>query len=260
MKRRLLAQYFDLPVIGFSPLQVDGSVVDAGSMLGFAAQLGQNGMSSVGSTNFATSAATTITLTSLGNLLQRLTAGSACTVTIDSAYNIVATIPGATNGQSFPFIIVTNASTTVATPTLLDTSVTLSGTTTVLSAAARWYRGQITQLTSSTGSALTAGTTFTSITQVGSSNLFTLALGTNTISPTVGNLIYVGVTAGTLPPGWYPITTATSATSMVIATPSGTTWTATAATMVQPAVVPVTYSPLLTITGLMATVTATMSV
>jgi hypothetical protein len=262
--------YFDLPVIpsaaspnpptSIPPGLFSGNVSDIGAMATLINRFSAGGMNSTGATNFATSAGATITLTNLPNLLQRLTNGGAVTVTIDSAYNIVNQIPNPFNGQTFPFNIITNAGTTVATPTLLVTDVTLSGTTTVLAAAMRWYQGQITQLTTSTGSALTTGTTFTSLTQVGTSNMFTVALGTNAISPTVGNLIYLGVTAGTLPAGWYPIVTVSSATSFVIATPLGTVWTATAATMTQPTPVPVTYAPLLTITGLCATVTATMSV
>jgi hypothetical protein len=75
-------------------------------------------------------------------------------------------------------------------------------------------------------------------------------LGTNAISPTVGNAIYIGTTAGTLPAGWYPIVKVTSATSFVIATPPGTVWTCTAATLNSSSVAPLTYSPLITITGL----------
>ena len=125
-------------------------------------------------------------------------------------------------------------------------------------------------MSTTVGSTLTAGTTWTSLTQVGSTNNYTVALGTNAISPTVGNAIYLGVTAGTLPAGWYPINKVTSATSFVIAAPvSGSAWTATAVTLPGTATVPTSaytpglpglFSPLLTITGMMATVTATMSV
>lgn len=242
-------------------VEVDGSQVPASALLPAFDSLANFGIGGTAS-NFSTSSGTSATLTALRNLTQRFTAGSATTVTIDYAYNIVNTIVGAFNGMTFPFVIITNASTTIATPTLSSGSggVTLSGTTTVLAAAARWYQGQITQLTSTTGSAVTAGTTFTSIAQVGSTNAFTLTLSGNSISPTEGNLIYLGVTAGTLPAGWYPIAKVTSATSMVIMTPKGTVWTATAATVPGTTVAPATYSPLITITGMMATVTATMSV
>ena len=181
--------------------------------------------------NFATSAASSATLTNLGNLEQRLTNGGAVTITLDSAYNIVSALPGfsllsqlglSLLGQTFGFVIVTNASTTVATPTLSDTAVTLAGTTTVLGAAMRKYVGQITQLTTNVGFVPDSGTTFTSIAQVGSTNNFTVTLGVNATSPVVGTAIYLGVTTGTLPAGWYPINKVTSATSFVIATPPGT--------------------------------------
>jgi hypothetical protein len=277
MKRKhlaaLISSYFALgigpPITGIpGQLAVLGSMADPAALI---AVLNQMTLAGIGSDSvpFATSAAATITLTAIQNLVQRLTNGGAVTVSIDAAYNIVNQIPGAFVGQTFPFEIITNAGTTVATPTLLATDVTLAGTTTVLAAAMRWYQGQITQIASVSGSAVTAGTTFTSIAQVGATNLFTVTLGTNTITPTVGNLFYLGVTAGTLPPGWYPINKVTSATSFVISTPLGAVWTATAATVPGTAVVPVSqyspglvgvYSPLLTITGMMATVTATMSV
>jgi hypothetical protein len=194
-------------------------------------------------------------LTALGNLTQRITTGGASTVTLDSAYNIVKTLPTPLAlGQTFTFMIVTNAATTVATPTLSDTAVTLSGTTTVTAAGARWYQGAVTQINSTTGSTLTAGSTFTSIAQIGTTNNFTVTLGTNAIVPTVGNLFYIGTTTGTLPAGWYPINAVTSATSFVVALPVGTVWTATAATLLSSAVAPSTYSPLVTITGMYATV------
>jgi len=249
--------------------EVDGALVPAGSLLG---ALGSIINSSVAgdSAPFTTASGTTATITALQNAVFRYTAGSATTVTIDSAYNIVRQMQNPYLGQTFPFVIITNASTTIATPTLSDTAVTLSGTTSVLGAAARWYQGQITQMSTTVGSTLTAGTTWTSLTQVGSTNNYTVALGTNAISPTVGNAIYLGVTGGTLPAGWYPINKVTSATSFVIAAPvSGSAWTATAVTLPGTATVPTSaytpglpglFSPLLTITGMMATVTATMSV
>jgi hypothetical protein len=197
----------------------------------------------------------------MNNLLLRLTLGGAVTVTLDSAFNIVNNLPQpATLGQKFQMQIVTNAATTVATPTLSDTAVTLVGTTAVLAASSRWYQGQITQLTTTVGMPTTAGTTFTSLTQVGTTNNFTVALGTNALVPVVGQLIFLNVTAGTLPSGWYPINLVTSAVSFVIATPPGTVWTATAATVGTGVVAPATFSPLLSITGMWALVTAVASV
>lgn len=270
----LIASYFSLgvnpPLNGIAAtMQVNGSLLEPASAI---AVIGQSiaANTAADSANFATSAAATITLTALQNLTQRLTNGGAVTVTLDAAYNIVTGIPNPFVGQTFPLQIITNAGTTVATPTLLDTAITLSGTTTVLAAACRWYQGQVTQVVTTTGATVTAGTTFTSLTQVGTSNLYTVALGTNAISPTVGNAIFLTITTGTLPSGWYPIVKVTSATSFVIAAPiAGTAWTATAGSVPGTAVVPVSqytpgllgiFSPLLTITGMMATVTATMSV
>jgi hypothetical protein len=274
-----LLRYFSLPVIGQTPLalvpssmEFDGAIPNPGALVGAMTALANQGFDVPG-TNFATSAAATITLTQLQGLVQRLTNGGAVTVTLDSAYNIVAQINNPSVGQTFPFNITTNAATTVATPTLSDTAVTLAGTTTVLAAAMRWYQGQITQLSTVTGTPVTAGTTFSSIAQVGSTNNFTVTLGTNALVPVVGNVIFLNVTAGTagttLPSGWYPINKVTSATSFVIATPPGVVWTATAATVPGTVTVPASqftqglpgvYSPLVTITGMMATVTAIMSV
>ena len=243
--------------------EINGNLVPAASMQG--AILAMNNFNIADSSvNFATSAAASLTITNLQNFVQRLTQGGATTVTIDSAYNIVNTVPGAFNGQSWQTIIVTNAATTVATPTLSDTAVTLAGTTTVTAAGLRVLQCQITQLTTTTGSPVTSGTTFTSLTQVGSTNNYTVAPGTKALSPVVGNAIFLGVTAGTLPPGWYPINKVTSATSFVIAAPiSSVAWTATAATVPGTTIVPASayttgmpglYSPLMTITGMYGTV------
>jgi hypothetical protein len=262
----LLRRFMHLGSIANYPsnagLSFSGNIPDLGSLIQIVGQLQRQGMSVGGNPNFATSAGTTITLTNLGNLTQRLTAGSAVTVTLDYAYNIVAAMGDAAfRGQTFGFEITTNASTTVATPTLSDGAVTLAGTTTVLAAAKRNYLGQITQLTTTTGFVPDAGTTFTSIAQVGTTNAYTVTLGVNATVPTVGTAIYLGVTAGTLPPGWYPIVKVTSATSFVIATPvTGTAWTATAVTFGTTSTAPVTFNPLVTITGMYATATAVMSV
>lgn len=265
---RLLTLGAGTPLMPVS-VPVSGNIIASGDAL--AAMFQQNAWNiAQSSLNFQTSAGPTITLSNLQALLQRLTNGGAVTVTLDSAYNLVANIPYAFLGQAFGFTIITNAGTTVATPTLSDTAVTLSGTTTLLAAAARWYQFLITQLSTTTGAPVTSGTTFTSLTQVGTTNNYTVALGTNALVPVVGQAIFLGVTAGTLPPGWYPINKVTSATSFVIAAPpAGTAWTATAATVPGTVLVPATaytpglpglYSPLVTITGVMATVTATMSV
>ena len=243
------------------PVQFIGAMADPTSAGVDFTQIAANAQSSAGGVNFTTSAGSTATVTALGNALLQYTVGSAMTMTIDSAYNIVATLPQpSTVGQAFTFNVQTNAATTIATPTLLATDVTLAGTTAVLAAAMRWYQGVITQMTTTVGMPTTAGTTFTSIAQVGSSNLFTVTLGTNALVPVVGTLINLTSITGTLPAGWYPIVKVTSATSFIIATPKGTVWTATAATVGSGIIAPATYAPLITITGLMSTVTAVMSV
>lgn len=278
MKRKLLpaliGSYFSLGVGAPLPgliqsIQINGALYDPASMGPALVQVLQAIVAGT-SQQFATSAAATITLTALQNLQQRLTNGGAVTVTVDAAYNIVNTLLNPFVGQSFPFQIITNAATTVATPTLTDTAVTLSGTTTVLAAAERWYQGLVTQVVTTVGAPMTSGTTFVSLAQVGATNTYTVTLGTNALVPVVGTAIFLGVTAGTLPPGWYPIVKVTSATSFVIAAPlAATAWTATAATVPGTTTVPVSqytpgllgiYSPLVTLTGMSATVTATMSV
>lgn len=239
-----LNQLFVVPNI-----QVDGSMLDAGATLGALQQSTQASIAA-GGLNFQSSAAAAVTLSSLQNLYQKLTNGGAVTVTIDSAYNIVNNVPNAFNGETFPMEIFSSGAGTVATPTLSDTAVTLVGTTSITAGNRRTYQVQITQIFATSALALTTGTTFTSITQVGTTNNFTVALATNAIVPVVGQAVFITVTAGTLPTGWYPINKVTSATSFVIATPPGTVWTATAATLSTPAL-PVNsiYSPLLNITA-----------
>lgn len=238
----------------------DGSLPDVGGLTNALSRISNGGMNTSGEVNFNTSSGATLTLTNIARLNQFLSAGSAVTVTIDYAYNIVNNLKAPYVGLTVPFMIATAASTTVATPTLLDTAVTLSGTTSVLAAAARWYSAQITQITTTSGLAVTAGTTFTSIAQVGSGNGYTLTLGTNAVVPTVGQAIYLNVTAGTLPSGWYPIVKESSATSMVIVAPvSASAWTATAATVPGTTAAPNVFSPLITITGMYSTVTGTMA-
>lgn len=256
-------------IIGQTPLtslaippniEVDGVMVPAGALL---SAINQGLLASINEppgSQFTTSAAASITLTTLYGSFIKLTNGGAVTVTLDYAYNIVSNILNPYVGDVFVFEIGTTASTTVATPTLSDTAVTLAGVTTVTTGGWRRYQGAITQLSTTVGMPVSTGTTFTSIAQVGSTNAFTVTLGTNTLVPTVGQAIFINVTTGTLPSGWYPIVKVTSATSFVIATPPGTVWTATAGTVPGTTTIPSSayttglpglYSPLVTITGLM---------
>jgi len=238
------------PVTAAAALEANGGILNNGAIYNAIQALASNGAPQSGNQLFQTSAAASITLTNIAGLTLMLTNGGAVTVTMDNAPNIVAQIPGPYVGMTFPMMIAVNAVTTVAAPTVTNTGITLSGTTTVTSGGSRNYRGQITQLTTNVPNSLTSGTTFTSIAQIGSSNLYTLTVATNAITTVVGNLIFIGVTAGTLPAGWYPVYSAGTTSIVVALPPSGTAWTATAATMVQPTTVPVTLAPLITLTGM----------
>jgi len=264
---RYLQSFLTLPIVvapaASAGLQFNGNAPDNGSLVQQLGYLQANAQSSAGGVDFIANAGTSATLTRLGGALYQFTVGQAMTATIDYAYNIVRALPQPTfNGEKFTFQITTNAATTIATPTLSSSSggVTLAGTTAVLAASSRWYQGQITQLTSTSGMPTTVGTTFVSLTVVGSTNAYTVVLGTNALVPVEGQVVNLTVTAGTLPSGWYPIAKVTSATSFVIMTPPGTAWTATAATVGTSTVAPATFSPLVTITGLWALVVSTASV
>jgi hypothetical protein len=209
--------------------------------------------------NLITNATAAVTLTNLLGLYMKLTNGGAVVVTIDSAVNIVNSMPNAYAGQTWAFTIFSSGAGTVATPTLTDTTVTLVGTTSITAGNARTYQGSITQLTTTVGATVTPGTTFVSLAQIGTTNNYTLTLATNAVVPVVGTGIFLNVTAGTLPSGWYPVVKVTSATSFVISAPvAGVAWTATAVTIPGTAVVPASqytpgfsglFSPLITITA-----------
>jgi hypothetical protein len=265
--RSIVRTFLTLPVVNVpgvnAGLTFNGSIPDSSlvSQLNIlnANAAGDDGWDGL----FSASAAASATLTGLGNVLFQFTNGGAVTITLDYAYNIVNALDQPVwNGKKFSFQITTNAGTTIATPTLSSASggVTLAGVTSVLAASSRWYQGQITQLTSTSGIAVTAGTTFTSLTRVGSTNAFTVALGTNAIVPVAGQVVFLNVTTGTLPSGWYPIAKVTSATSFVILTPNSQVWTMTAGSVGLSTAAPATFSPLVTITGLWALVVSTASV
>jgi hypothetical protein len=234
-------------------LEENGGMLNIGSVVGALNALATNAAPNSGSTNANTNSGATVTLTNLANLTQVLTQAGAVTVTIDSAYNIVNQIPGPFNGMTFPMQIVAVGATTVATPTVTSTGVTLAGTTSVVANSVRYYSGQITQLYAGTSQIqpLTAGTTFTSLAQSGSTNKYTLTIAGNSITTTVGNIIYLNVTTGTLPPGWYPIVSASSTAPLIVAPTQATAWTCTAvSTMTQPTSASNVYAPLITLTGL----------
>lgn len=252
--KRLFPGLIQLPALALA-----GAMIDPGTLAANQAGLIANAQSSAGGVNFVASAAASLTLTAVSNAVLQLTNGGATVLTLDSAYNIVKTLPQpAAVGQTFSLLVHAAGATTVATPTLSDTAVTLAGTTSVVAAGARLLQGVITQLTSLVQATFTAGTSFTSLTQVGATNNFTVALGTNAVVPVVGTLIYMNPTAGTLPAGWYPINKVTSATSFVIAAPAGTVWTMTSGTVGNTVNPPATYSPLVTITGIYSMVGVTV--
>ena len=241
-------------------VETNGAIDNQGATNAYLTQLQTNAAPAAGQINFITSSAASLTLTNIAGTIATFSNAGAITLTLDYAYNIVAAIAGPYQGMSFPVEIATyGAGGSIATPTLSSTNggVTLAGTTALAATSFRKYRGLITQLTTTSGAPVTSGTTFTSITQVGSTNAFTLALGTNAISPTVGQAIYLSVTGGTtpattLPSGWYPISFVTSATSFVIMTPPGTVWQTAGATVTVPGTTtaPNVFSPLITQTGL----------
>lgn len=237
-------------------LEQQGANANSAAEVTFLQALSNNGAGAGANlSNYQTASGTTLTLTAIAGLVQTLTNVGAVTVTFDNAYNIVNAIPGPTLGATYPMTIVTTTTGTVATPTVTNTGVTLAGTTSVAATTSRQYQVKITQLFTTVGY-LAVGATWTSLAQVGSSNLYTVTLGANSgATPTVGTVIFLGGITGTLPAGWYEILSAASATSFVIAAPpSSAAWTATAVTSIgTSAVAPATYAPLLTVTGMYAT-------
>jgi len=247
------------PSIQGNALEFDGAAINNGAAIGAINAIAQNGCSGAGSVNYVTSAASALTATGIAGQTLVLTNAGAVTLTLDNAYNIVNAMFGPTLGQKFPFTVVTvGAAGTVATPTVTNTGITLAGTTSLAATSYRQYQGTLTQLTTTTAYVPGSNVTFTSITQVGSSNLYTVALGANSgATPTVGTVIYLGVTTGSLPPGWYPIYSAASATSFVIAAPSALVYTATAVTFnTTSTTAPVTFAPLITLQGMYSVTTA----
>ena len=261
---KLIAQFLFPSAVGLSPaisilnplqnagyLEFNGAVVNPAAFAGALQAFAINAAPATGQTNYAASALGALTLTAIGGLTQLLTAGTAVTVTMDNAQNIVNTIPGPYVGMRFPFTILTGGLGTVATPTVTNTGITLAGITAVLANGARFYQAQITQLVTNVATGVTPGTTFVSLVQIGTTNTYTLTLATNAATSIVGNLIYIGTTVGTLPAGFYETLSAGTTTIVIVAPPSPVAFTASAASMVQPAPpVPITYAPLITITGM----------
>jgi hypothetical protein len=182
--------------------------------------------------------------------------GAGLSDTTDLAYNIVNSIPGAYLGMTFPLNVVNLNSGTLT--VVAGAGVTLTGTTTISTLCSRWYQGKITQVQSNSGYVV-AGITGGTYSQSG--NLVSLTMTSNTASaPTVGQIIQLTPTSGSLGqlnvPQWWPIVTVSSATSFVVFNPvSQTTSGNVNAFTTNPAVVPLTYSPLVTLQGMYASVT-----
>ena len=241
-------------------LEMNGGIMNDGALIAALQALANNAAPNSGSVNSQSSAAATITLTNLANLNLLLTNGGAVTVTLDNAFNVVNQIPGPLPGMTFPARISCIAGTSVAAPTVTNTGITLAGTTTVSANSYRDYKGQITQLYAGTNQIqpLTSGTTFTSLANA-ATNTYTLTIAGNSIATTIGNIIYIGTTAGTLPPGWYMIVSSSSTAPVIVAPPAAASWTCTAvaspvanavSNMQQPVSASGVFAPLLTLTGL----------
>lgn len=236
-------------MIQTTPTSFVGAIPDAQTLGLNLSSLANNGQSSAGGIVFSVLPGAALTLTALGNLQAQLTSATAIAVTIDSAYNIVKTLPvPLVVGQAFNFQL--SPAVSAVTLSFTDSSVTLVGANTTPASAQRWYQGAITQIYSNVGIATTIGTSFVSLAQIGATNGYTVTLLNNLIVPILSNLIFLNVTTGTLPSGWYPITQVTSSSAFTIAAPVSTTaWTATVATIGTVLRAPTTYSPLVTITA-----------
>lgn len=262
--------FLRLGIIGSGPLnnlalamQINGSSVEPTSLVSVLQQQALAGIASDG-LNLQTNATATATLTAPIGLYLKLTNGGAVVVTVDSAYNIANTIQNPFAGLTFPFWIFSSGAGTVATPTLTDQSVTLVGTTSIAAGLEREYQGVLTQLTTTSGVAMTAGTAFVSLAQQGTTNEYNLVVTGNTTLPVVGQAVLINATGGAnpLPAGWYPVVNVTTALGFRIAAPpNNTAWTATGATFPGTAVVPTSaytpgfpgvFSPLVTISAVRA--------
>lgn len=242
-------------------IEIDGNLIPASALIPALTQLNNFNIADT-AVNFQSTAGAAVTVANVASLYQKLTNGGAVVVTLDAAYNLANNLQNPFNGQSGMFSIFSSGAGTVATPTLTDTTITLSGTTSIAAGLARQYQWLITQLATTVGASMTVGTTFTSLTQVGATNGYTIALATNAIVPVVGQVVFLNVTAGTLPSGWYPITFVTSATSFRVALPlASPAWTMTAGSLPGTTTVPVSqyqtgltgiFSPLMTVTAMQA--------
>ena len=245
-------------------IEVDGALFNIGAITSLIAAFSQTAApvtlnpnyAAVSSASAATYNVATVP-TGIANTSILRSGGAGLTDTTDLAYNIVNGIPGAFVGMTFPFLIV-NTNTGQLT-LAAGSGVTLAGTTTVpTSGGARWYQGKITQVTTASGYVV-AGITGGTYSQSG--NLVTLTLTGNTASaPTVGQAIQLTATSGALgtlnSAQWWPIVSVASATSFVVFNPVSQTTSGNVTTFTTGTVAPNVFSPLVTLTGMFATVTA----
>lgn len=156
---RLLAALFSLAIsllrLGITSVkttprpadaEVDGAVMNSGSIVQLIGQLAVNGAPSFGNWGLSVSPATLAADTYTGaemvaGIIQRNSTGS-LTDSTDTATNIVNAIPGAVVGQTFPCLIANMGSgvLTVA----AGTGVTLGGTTTLSRFSIRLFLGTVT--------------------------------------------------------------------------------------------------------------------
>lgn len=234
-------------------LSIIGAEVDPFSLVNTIASMSANGMSiSGGNITFIQNATAAVLFSNMNNSYYQLTSGGGVTATFDSAYNIGKILPGPlTIGQSFTFQAACIGATNFGGPSLSDAALNVLGNSTVLAQSSRMMVGFVTQVNSTVGMAVTAGTTFGGLSNISGTNNAQITLVGNTIVPVLGTLIYLNViptTGSGLPSGWYPINSVTSATQFNIATPYVRNWTAFLSTTIGTSIVaPSTYSPLISL-------------
>lgn len=145
-------------------LEQAGALVPNGAIVGLAAALSQNASPAFGNASGTiipnTPAPTMYPATAMvGGYIMRFSPGAATTDSTDTGTNIVAAIPGAKVGQTFPLTVANLGSGAITLGS--NTGVQLLGTMSIGSAQARLFLGQV------TGSATISLT-----------NLFTWNLGT----------------------------------------------------------------------------------
>lgn len=158
------------PPTAVSGLEQNGGIPNNGALLGMINTLQQNAAAqSSGLGNFTSvSAAANFTFNAatvpggIAGAVVFTSGGAGVNGTLDSTSNIVAAIPGAYVGQT-AVMVLANANTGTVTLVAGDANTTLSGTTTCLTVAMRWYQVKVTNLAvpGALGAAATNTTTTT---------------------------------------------------------------------------------------------------